>query len=98
MGELHLERIAFDLRGFINTLDYVSELAGMRRFAAVVGGTHLVDAHEACGRRMGEALAAFAVGKLAPCHCTGFDGQMALCNRYRDRFVANAAGTRLEFG
>lgn len=84
--------------GLINTLDYAARLTGTCRFAAVIGGTHLMDADEARIRSTVEALGRFDIGRFAPCHCTGFEGQVALRQAFGERFTLNRAGDRLAFG
>jgi 7,8-dihydropterin-6-yl-methyl-4-(beta-D-ribofuranosyl)aminobenzene 5'-phosphate synthase len=75
----------------------MARLAGTHRFAAVVGGTHLVDADDERLRRTVLALADFDIERLAPCHCTGFAGQLALHQALGARFVLNRAGDSLTF-
>lgn len=81
--------------GLINTLLYASELAGTRHFAAVAGGTHLVDADEARIARTVAELAQFDIDCLAACHCTGFKGQVALWQAFGTRFRVMTAGEKL---
>ena len=83
--------------GIINTLLYVSELVGSKKFAAVVGGTHLVGADEEGLARTIDALRQFDIGRMAPCHCTGFRGQAGLLNAFGDQFTLNRVGDRLAF-
>ena len=84
--------------GLINTLLYASELAGTRQLAGVAGGTHLVDADEARLERTVQELRQFDLAQVAPCHCTGFRGQVALWQAFGDRFAQTTAGDRLELG
>jgi 7,8-dihydropterin-6-yl-methyl-4-(beta-D-ribofuranosyl)aminobenzene 5'-phosphate synthase len=84
--------------GLINTLLYAAELVGSKRFAGVIGGTHLVDAEPVRLQRTVDALRPFDIGRIAPCHCTGFRGQVTLWEAFGERFILNAAGERLEFG
>ena len=84
--------------GLINTLLYAKELIGGRCFAGVIGGTHLVDADPVRLERTVDFLKQFDIGRIAPCHCTGFRGQVALWKAFGERFVLNTAGNRLEFG
>ena len=83
--------------GIVNTLLYASELAGGKRFTAVVGGTHLVGANEEGLARTIEGLRQFDIGRMAPCHCTGFRGQVGLLNAFGDRFTLNRVGDHLAF-
>jgi len=84
--------------GLINTLLHVRELVGESRLAGVIGGTHLVDADEARLQCTVAALGGFDIGRLVPCHCTGFRSQVALWEACGERFVANAVGKRFAFG
>lgn len=84
--------------GLVNTLFYAAELAGGRKFAGVIGGTHLIDADESRLRRTVETLGAFEIGRMAACHCTEFRGQVALYEAFGKRFVPHATGDRIEFG
>ena len=84
--------------GLINTLLYAKELVGGRCLGGVIGGTHLVDADPVRLERTVDALKQFDIGRIAPCHCTGFRGQVALWESFGERFVLNMAGDRLEFG
>ena len=84
--------------GLINTLICAEKLTGQPRFAAVIGGTHLVDADPSRLQRTIEALGRFEIGRMAPCHCTGFRGQVALWEAFGDRFVLNTCGDVLVFG
>jgi 7,8-dihydropterin-6-yl-methyl-4-(beta-D-ribofuranosyl)aminobenzene 5'-phosphate synthase len=63
----------------------------------VIGGTHLVAADEPRLQRTLEELRQFDIGRIAPCHCTGFRAQTALCEVFGKRFCLNSAGDTLEF-
>jgi len=82
--------------GLINTLLYAAELARTRHFAAVVGGTHLVDADEVRLERTATELRQFDIDCLAACHCTGFRGQVALWQAFGERFRVVNTGDVLE--
>jgi 7,8-dihydropterin-6-yl-methyl-4-(beta-D-ribofuranosyl)aminobenzene 5'-phosphate synthase len=83
--------------GLINTLIHVRELLGTSRLAAVIGGTHLVEGDAQVIQRTVDELRQFDIAQLAPCHCTGFRGQMALATAAGERFVLNGAGRQFEF-
>ena len=83
--------------GLINTLDYIRELTGETRLAAVVGGFHLL---EASPRRLHETLAALQKHPpdlLVPCHCTGREAVLALQNALGSRVKTGAAGQQFVF-
>lgn len=83
--------------GLINVLRQAARLTGGKRFAAVVGGTHLVDADPPRLRDTVDALAEYEIARMAPCHCTGLHGQAALLGSYGSRYVVFSAGDTLEF-
>ena len=84
--------------GLINSLSYARKLVGGRRFAGVIGGTHLIEADEVRLQYTLEAIREFDIGRIAPCHCTGFRAQVALWEAFGERFVLNGTGDLLEFG
>lgn len=84
--------------GLVNVLCCVKDMVGDDGFAAVVGGTHLIGASAERLEQTVEALGPFRIGRLAPCHCTGFRGQARLAEAFGERFVLNTTGDRLEFG
>jgi 7,8-dihydropterin-6-yl-methyl-4-(beta-D-ribofuranosyl)aminobenzene 5'-phosphate synthase len=83
--------------GLVNTLLHARSLIGGRSFAAVIGGTHLVAADESRLQRTLDELRQFDIGRIAPCHCTGFRAQVALSEAFGERFCLNSVGDSLEF-
>ena len=66
--------------GIINTLARIRELTDNAPICAVIGGTHLDGAS---GTRMAWTLAELkrlGVREIHPCHCTGIEKAVALCN------------------
>jgi len=57
--------------GVINTLTHCIRVAGEDRIAAVIGGMHLLHATDARLEQTAEALKAYAIPLVIPCHCTG---------------------------
>ena len=82
--------------GIVNTLLYAAELAGTKSFSLVIGGTHLIDADETRLEETLDSLRQFKIMRIAPCHCTGPRGQVALWQRYGAAFLSNTTGDRLE--
>jgi 7,8-dihydropterin-6-yl-methyl-4-(beta-D-ribofuranosyl)aminobenzene 5'-phosphate synthase len=82
--------------GLINTLLYAAQLAGTSHFSLVVGGTHLISADDSCLKKTEENLDQFKIDRIAPCHCTGFKGQIALWQKFGNSFVSNSTGDRIE--
>jgi 7,8-dihydropterin-6-yl-methyl-4-(beta-D-ribofuranosyl)aminobenzene 5'-phosphate synthase len=64
--------------GVVNTLERVAELTNRRQVLAAVGGMHLRSASVERLRRTADALQAFGIETIAPCHCTGANA-LALC-------------------
>jgi len=84
--------------GLINTLRHVVQLTGERRFAAVIGGTHLVSADEARMARTIEALRSFEIERLFVGHCTGMKAVIGLWNAFgADRVGFMSVGSRWTF-
>jgi len=82
--------------GLINTLTYISEKMGTRRFHAVIGGTHLAPASQQTQEKTLKALSNFEIGRIGVSHCSGIDIVAALKTLYgKDAFYARV-GTTLE--
>ncbi len=72
--------------GVINILRYSMELFPGMLLDGVIGGFHLIKADE---RRIGKTVSAMAELKprwIAAGHCTGFNAQVALRNRFKEAF------------
>ena len=83
--------------GIINTVRHASQLAGGKRFAAVLGGMHLGGASPERIDRTVADLSEYEIGMLGPAHCTGRSAQDAFRNAYGGRCRDCPAGTSLEF-
>lgn len=84
--------------GVVNTLDYIAELSGERRFHAVLGGMHLLNADAERIEETVQALKRYQVEFLAPCHCTGETAVAVLRSRFPEAWHSCGAGSRFEFG
>lgn len=83
--------------GVVNTLDYISGLAGTTAIHAVLGGMHLLRAKTP---RLAATLAALRrrhVQRVAPAHCTGERATAFLAEHLPDACVPCRAGMRFEF-
>jgi len=80
--------------GVVNTLDYISELARVRQFHAVIGGMHLLNASRERIEATAEALMRYHVRLVAPCHCTGDAVVPLLAERFPAGYVRAGAGSR----
>lgn len=83
--------------GIVNTLRRASELSGDTRFAAVLGGTHLMSASQHRLERTVSDLGDFDVAILAPVHCTGEVAAGKLRRACGERYRDCPAGTVLAF-
>jgi len=83
--------------GIINTMDYIRELSGGGQIRAVLGGFHLVRASEQRLERTLQALERYSPEFIAPAHCTGWKGTLALARRFAGRVVESAAGATFKF-
>jgi len=82
--------------GIVNILEHVKKNLQLP-VAAVIGGTHLVEAGD---ERLKETVAAFkahGVKTIAVSHCTGEAGMTLLQKEFPEGFVLNHTGNILEF-
>jgi 7,8-dihydropterin-6-yl-methyl-4-(beta-D-ribofuranosyl)aminobenzene 5'-phosphate synthase len=82
--------------GIVNILEHVKKHLQLP-VAAVLGGTHLVEAGE---ERLKETVAAFkahGVKTVAVSHCTGEAGMELLKKEFPEGFVLNNTGNVMEF-
>ena len=82
--------------GIVNILEHVKKHLNLP-VAAVLGGTHLVEAGE---ERLKETVAAFkrhGVKTIAVSHCTGEAGMELLQKKFPEGFVLNNTGNVLNF-
>jgi 7,8-dihydropterin-6-yl-methyl-4-(beta-D-ribofuranosyl)aminobenzene 5'-phosphate synthase len=83
--------------GLVNTLDYASQVTGLSRIHAVLGGMHLVNASENRINRSVAALRDYDVRVVGPAHCTGLKATAAMLNAFADQFVSLRAGAAMSF-
>ena len=82
--------------GIINILEHVKKHLQLP-VAAVIGGTHLVEAGEERLRETVAALNAHGVKTIAVSHCTGETGMNLLQREFPEGFICNNTGNRIEF-
>ncbi len=82
--------------GIINILEHVKKTTGMA-VAAVLGGTHLVEAGEERLTETIEAMKSYGVRTIAVSHCTGEVGMERLRKEFSEGFVRNNTGNVMEF-
>ncbi len=82
--------------GLINTLEYVAELTGDRRFRLVAGGLHL---HAASEERLAATLAGlerYRIAEIAAGHCTGARAAFRIWSAFPEAFTPLRVGTQFE--
>ena len=82
--------------GIVNILEHVKQELGIP-VAAVLGGTHLVEAGKERLEKTVEALKSHCVKTIAVSHCTGEEGMELLQKEFPIGFVRNNTGKRMEF-
>lgn len=83
--------------GIINTLRYAVEISGEPRILAVIGGMHLSHTSPDRLDRTVEALKAYGVSYLCPCHCTGESAMSELRQRLGTSVQPGFAGMKISF-
>jgi 7,8-dihydropterin-6-yl-methyl-4-(beta-D-ribofuranosyl)aminobenzene 5'-phosphate synthase len=84
--------------GIVNTVNFATEITGIEKIHAVMGGFHLSGpAFESIIGKTAEALKKIDPTYVIPCHCTGRNAVMAIEKKMPDQFLLNMAGTRLTF-
>ncbi len=80
--------------GIVNILEHVKQGLDIP-VAAVLGGTHLVEAGEERLQKTVHALKEYGVKTIAVSHCTGEEGMELLEQEFHDEFVVNNTGNVL---
>lgn len=79
--------------GLINTIEYATQLTGETRFAAIIGGTHLMFHTEERLQQTLEALGKYDIGLIGTSHCTGSKANALIRAQFGDRFKEFNVGT-----
>lgn len=82
--------------GIGNILHHVTERTNLP-VAAVVGGTHLVEADEERLLKTAEMFRHYGVKRIAVSHCTGEAGMELLNRQFGENFTINRTGSTLIF-
>lgn len=84
--------------GVVNTLLHIERLTGNKRFRAVLGGMHLLNASSSRLAATIEALRRWDVPLLVPAHCTGWLAVARLWESFPGRCIAQCVGSRFTLG
>lgn len=86
-------------RGFYyGTSDEARGSGDLPPVAAIIGGFHLIESGPERIRRTVDDLETERVGHIFGGHCTGFPAQVALSQRFEERFTPLRSGDRYRFG
>lgn len=83
--------------GVINTLNYIASLTDTDRFAAVIGGMHLLHSGEPRIQATLECLKHYDIQVIGANHCTGLKAITTFWHELGDRCIDCRVGTRLHF-
>jgi 7,8-dihydropterin-6-yl-methyl-4-(beta-D-ribofuranosyl)aminobenzene 5'-phosphate synthase len=84
--------------GIINTALYAQQVTGVNRIHAILGGFHLVGKdRETRITQTVNALKKLNPALLAPSHCTGWRGILAIAEAMPETFVWNSVGNMYQF-
>jgi len=78
--------------GIVNITQYAVELTGITKIEGIIGGFHLIEASKERIDRTVDALSQFDVNWIAAGHCTGFHAQVALYNKFGEKFIPLRTG------
>ena len=82
--------------GIVNIVQHAMRLTDEKRIRAVIGGLHLVDAHEDRIDKTAKALYDLDVQNLYVGHCTGLSGEASLLSLFKNRLSKLHSGMRID--
>lgn len=83
--------------GMVEILDQISAGLGIKKFHAVIGGTHLDSAPDEYVQKAINAIQRYGVDKIAVSHCTGFRVAARFAREFGDRFINASVGRVFDF-
>lgn len=78
--------------GIVNIVKQSMKVSQVEKVRAVIGGFHLIDADEDRVRKTAKALKDLGVEKVYAGHCTGFKGEAAIYNEFKEGFAKLRCG------
>ena len=82
--------------GIVNIVNHAIAITGLQKVQMLIGGLHLVDASQERIEKTVDMLDSLICGSVYAGHCTGFDAEIALRSRFKDRFLPLQTGMRFE--
>lgn len=83
--------------GLANTCCFAKEKTGIKKFYALIGGTHLAAGKKAELDQAAETINTFGFSHVWPGHCTGDKGFKYLADAFPDKVHQLGAGLKIEF-
>lgn len=84
--------------GIVNTLKYATQISGVSKILAVVGGFHLTGKfYEPIIEETVNTIQQMAPKVVIPSHCTGLRALIKIANTCPEAFVENSVGTTFKF-
>ncbi|HPS86165.1 MAG TPA: MBL fold metallo-hydrolase [Spirochaetota bacterium] len=83
--------------GMVEILDRISENTGIKKFHAVIGGTHLDSAPEEYVLKAIDTVKKYDVDKIAVSHCTGFRVAARFASEFGNKFANASVGKVFDF-
>jgi len=83
--------------GIVEILDRISRDTGIKKFHAVIGGTHLGSAPEEYVLKAIDTVKRYDVDKIAVSHCTGFRVACRFASEFGDKFINASVGRVFDF-
>jgi len=89
--------------GIVNTTEHASKLTGTKNIIGIVGGFHLFDSSNLRLQRTADSLKNYSLlarpgGIVAPCHCSGLRGKVAMLGAFPETFVEATTGSTIALG
>ncbi len=83
--------------GIVNTISKAKELTKSEKIIGIIGGLHLVNASYKRLEYTKRELKHYPIKVIAPCHCSGFRGKMALSKEFGQSFQEIKVLSKIEF-
>ena len=83
--------------GMVEILDQIADSSGIKKFHAVIGGTHLNSASEEYVLKAIDSVKKYDVQIIAVSHCTGFQVAARFASEFGERFQNASVGKVFEF-
>jgi len=85
-------------RGIVGICRWATQVAGVPKVHAVIGGFHLSGLGEERITRVVDAFRALELDWIVPQHCTGMEALIAIGGRLGRQMVVSSVGSTFTFG